>query len=299
MHQVVYLHHYNIQTFIVAHNTEAKYQVSKMTKAPTQATYSGNSLVPITSKAPIQQTRFLHTHTKSKMNTGTTLTATKSTMAVGKQNLTNQKPVDVLRKILSSDASSSDNSSSPTQTGASASAPQTKSSTSQVKTLTFQKPSEDDITAYDLETVKAIRSNNLKQLRQLWSSGKSMDACNQFGESVLHMACRRGYGEIVDFLLREVKVRSDRCDDFGRNPFHDALWTPTPNFEVMDLMIDCADPALLLSEDVRGNTPFDYARSDHSERWITFLEKRRDILVDRINGGVGASVAATEMKIVG
>ena len=264
-----------------------------MTKAPTQTTYSSNGLVPITSKAPVQQTRFLHTHTKSKM----ALSATKSTMVVGNQKVTKQKPVDVLRKILSSDASSSDNSSSPTQTGAST--PQTKSSTSQGKTLTFQKPSEDDITAYDLETVKAIRSNNLEQLQQLWSSGKSMDACNQFGESVLHMACRRGYGDIVDFLLREVKVRTDRCDDFGRNPFHDALWTSTPNFEVMDLLIDYADPALLLSEDVRGNTPFAYARSDHAEQWITFLEKRRDVLIDRINGKVGTSFAETEMKVVG
>ena len=108
-----------------------------------------------------------------------------------------------------------------------------------------------------------------------------MDACNQFGESVLHMACRRGYSKIVDFLLREVQVRTDRCDDFGRNPFHDALWTPTPNFDVVDLLIDYADPTLMLSEDVRGNTPFAYARCDHNNQWISFLEKRREMLVDR------------------
>ena len=213
-----------------------------------------------------------------------------------KQKTDKEKPVNVLRQILSSDAGSSD-SSSAAQTGSSA--PQTKSSIPQLKTLTFQKPSEDDIAAYDLETVKAIRSNNLDQLRQLWCSGKSMNACNQFGESVLHMACRRGYSKIVEFLLREVKVRTDRCDDFGRNPFHDALWTSVPNFDVVDLLIEYANPALLLLEDVRGNTPFAYARRDHSEQWISFLEERRDKLIKRIKGDAGAVVVDEKIQVVG
>lgn len=268
-----------------------------MTNAPTLATYSGNTNVLITSKAPVQQARFLHSKPKSKMKGGTIQTVTKSSVASSKQKASKQKPVDVLREMIISDASSSD-SSSFIQTGASESQtkPQTKS---KLRTLTFQKPSEDDIAAYDLETVKAIRSNNSEQLRKLWSSGKSMDACNQFGESALHMACRRGYFKIVEFLLREVKVRSDRCDDFGRNPFHDALWTSTPNFDVVDLLIDYADPALLLSEDVRGFTPFAYARTDHNERWISFLEKRREKLVDRINSGVGDLVENKEINVVG
>jgi len=260
------------------------------------ATYSGSQLVPITMKAPAQQTRFLHTKAKNKMSAGTTSTATKSTVTSSKQKVDKQKPVAVLRQILSSDAGSSD-SSSANQTGTSA--PQTKGSIPQPKTLTFQKPSEDDIAAYDLETVKAIRSNNLDLLRQLWCSGKSMNACNQFGESALHMACRRGYAKIVEFLLREVKVRTDRCDDFGRNPFHDALWTSVPNFDVVDLLIEYADPELLLLEDVRGNTPFAYARSDHSQQWITFLEERKDKLRNRIKGNAGAVVADEKIKVVG
>lgn len=247
-------------------------------------------------KAPPQQTRFLHTKIKNKMSVGSTPTITNATVISSKQKVDKQKPVNVLRQILSPDAGSSDCSSA-AQTGTSA--PQTKASTPQLKTLTFQKPSEDDIAAYDLETVKAIRSNNLDQLRQLWSNGKSMNACNQFGESVLHMACRRGFANIVEFLLREVKVRSDRCDDFGRNPFHDALWTSVPNFDVVDLLIDYADPALLLLEDVRGNTPFAYARSNHSEQWVSFLEVRRDKLIKRIKGDTGAVFGDVKVEVVG
>lgn len=220
---------------------------------------------------------------------------TNSKEVTGKTQDMKRKPLDVLKTILSC----ADTASSSSCDDSSAAAQQTTTSTSTStslptpKALTFQKPSEEEISAYDLETVKAIRGNNLDLLRQLWRSGKSMDACNQFGESILHMACRRGYVKVVEFLLLEVKVRTDRCDDFGRNPFHDALWTPTPNFDVMNLLIDYANPSLLLTEDVRGNTPFAYARKDHSEQWISFLEKRGETLVDRIRGGGSAVVATT------
>jgi len=268
--------------------------------------YSGNNFVPITSKVPDQQARFVHTKVKSKINRGpismamktttAAMTSTVSTAAATKQLAPNKKPLDVLKTILSSpDTSTSDGS-------ATAAQQQTTTSLLTPKTLTFEKPSEEDINAYDLETVRAVRGNNLELLRQLWESGKSMDACNQFGESVLHMACRRGYSGIVDFLLQEVKVKTGRCDDFGRNPFHDALWTPTPNFDVMNLLIEHADPALLLSEDVRGNTPFAYARNDHSDQWISFLEKRKDKLVQRIRGeaaSTGENSLGKKVEVVG
>jgi len=224
------------------------------------------------------------------------MTSTVSTAAATKPLAPNKKPLDVLKTILSSpDTSTGDGS-------ATAAQQQTTTSLLTPKTLTFEKPSEEDINAYDLETVRAVRGNNLELLRQLWESGKSMDACNQFGESVLHMACRRGYSGIVEFLLQEVKVKTDRCDDFGRNPFHDALWTPTPNFDVMNLLIEHADPALLLSEDVRGNTPFAYARNDHSDQWISFLEKRKDKLVQRTRGeaaSTGENSLGKKVEVVG
>jgi hypothetical protein len=98
---------------------------------------------------------------------------------------------------------------------------------------------------------------------------------------------------MVSFLICDVKVRTDRCDDFGRNPFHDALWTSTPNLEVVDLLIDHADPALLLAEDVRGNTPFAYARKEHTSQWLDFLQQRKEKLQHRAATTAAAAAAAT------
>jgi Ankyrin repeats (3 copies) len=155
--------------------------------------------------------------------------------------------------------------------------------------VTFTKPSEGDIASYDLELVRAVRTKNLDHLRQLWVRGKSMDACNQFGESLLHMACRRGDLPIVNFLLFEANVRTDRCDDFGRNAFHDAMWTSKPNFAVVDALMGAAHPGLLLATDVRGNPPFAYARSEHNAKWVTFLEDRRGRLQQRCADATSAS----------
>ena len=146
----------------------------------------------------------------------------------------------------------------------------------------FKKPSQEDLAAYDLEAVKAIRERDLEQLRAFHKQGRSLNACNQFGESLLHMACRRGDRETVSFLIREAEVRVDIRDDFGRTPIHDACWTSNPNFEVMDILISAADPYLLLAEDVRGSTPFDYARREHYSQWIKFLESREESLLRRI-----------------
>jgi ankyrin repeat protein len=147
---------------------------------------------------------------------------------------------------------------------------------------TFQKPSEEAIADYDLDAVRAIRSRNLDKLRELHQAGKSLNACNQFGESLLHMACRRGDLDTVNYMIQEAGVQINIRDDFGRNPFHDACWTPLPNFDVVSALMEAADPSMLLAEDVRGSTPFDYARREHYEKWNEFLESKKEYLIRRV-----------------
>ena len=147
----------------------------------------------------------------------------------------------------------------------------------------YREPKEDDISSYDVELVKVIRSKNVDRLREMFLSGRSMNACNQFGESLVHMVCRRGDLDILKFMIEEAKVSFSIKDDFGRNPFHDACWTPTPNTEMMDMLIASADTSLLVSQDVRGNTPFEYVRREHHREWNEYLEKRKEDILKGLN----------------
>jgi len=144
----------------------------------------------------------------------------------------------------------------------------------------FLQPSKKDMDAYDKESIAAIRAQDISLLRKMHKNGKSLQCCNTFGESLLHMACRRGFTEVVKFLIEEAGVSIRVRDDYGRTPLHDACWTSEPNFQLMDLLI-CEDPDLFLMSDKRGHTPFQYIRREHWEKWTIFLESRRKMLLPR------------------
>lgn len=138
----------------------------------------------------------------------------------------------------------------------------------------------DNFEAYDMESVQAIRAKDVGKLRELLEDGKCFDACNRNGETLLHLACRRGDVATVKFLIDEAQVQTDVCDDMGRTILHDICWRPTPDFELMDTVIRILSPDTLLAADRRGHTPFDYARREHWGKWMTFLHEKQ-ILIER------------------
>lgn len=147
----------------------------------------------------------------------------------------------------------------------------------------FQKPSQEAIDAYEMEVVQPVREGNVTRMKELLAAGKSFDACNKFGESLLHMACRRGDLATVKFLVFEANVNVRVVDDFGRTALHDAVWTPTPNLEIMGTLLQVVHPSMILAEDVRGHTPFQYARKEHHTQWAEFLEEKRNLLLEKIS----------------
>jgi ankyrin repeat protein len=135
------------------------------------------------------------------------------------------------------------------------------------------------VDAYDKPLLQAIRERDLERLKSMHREGKTLQACNRFGESVIHMACRNGLTDIVKFLVKEANVSLFVRDDYGRTPIHDACWTVNPNMELMDFLITEA-PEMFGLSDVRGHTPFSYARKNHWEIWIPFLmERKAELLV--------------------
>ena len=88
----------------------------------------------------------------------------------------------------------------------------------------FPPITEDCLNGYDIDIVSAVRNEDMSTLRALHSTGRTMLCSNRFGESLLHMACRRGFTSIVKFLVEEAGVAIRITDDCGRTQLYDALW---------------------------------------------------------------------------
>jgi ankyrin repeat protein len=84
----------------------------------------------------------------------------------------------------------------------------------------FHEHTPEQIAAYDNETCGAARSDDLDALRALHRSGKTLQCSNRFGESLIHIACRRGSLPVIAFLLDEAGVSIRVRDDCGRTPLH-------------------------------------------------------------------------------
>jgi ankyrin repeat protein len=139
---------------------------------------------------------------------------------------------------------------------------------------------QDRIDSYNSTTVCAIRSNDVATLRSLLDSNnvKCFDACNLNGETLLHLACRRGNLETVNFLIHEARVQVDVKDELGRTVLHDICWRAEPDTDIMACLIQVVSPQLLLVEDARGHSCFDYCRKEHWKEWIRFIDSFADQL---------------------
>eukprot|EP00562_Extubocellulus_spinifer_P013534 CAMPEP_0178546162 /NCGR_PEP_ID=MMETSP0697-20121206/4013_1 /TAXON_ID=265572 /ORGANISM="Extubocellulus spinifer, Strain CCMP396" /LENGTH=300 /DNA_ID=CAMNT_0020178747 /DNA_START=87 /DNA_END=989 /DNA_ORIENTATION=+ len=153
----------------------------------------------------------------------------------------------------------------------------------------FLEYTEEHYESYGADAIAAIRAQDIDALRKLHQSGRTLQSTNRFGESLLHMACRRGFTNVVRFLLTEAGVSLKVCDDMGRTAMHDACWTCEPNIELMDLLLSHC-PELLVMTDKRGSAPFEYIRGEHSITWMKFLSLRKDLIRNENNIALMKSV---------
>ena len=138
----------------------------------------------------------------------------------------------------------------------------------------FIRHTEEQIKAYDVQVIQAVRSQDIDQLRRMHKAGRQLQCANKFGESLVHMACRRGFVDVVRFLVDEAGVSVRVRDDYGRTALHDACWTSEPNEELVEYLIrQC--PELLLMSDKRGNAPFEYVRREHWGQWLKFVREMK------------------------
>jgi len=146
----------------------------------------------------------------------------------------------------------------------------------------FITPTSIQIQNYSNDVVSAVRSSNLSELQSIYNQyGKvALDTCNKFGESILHIACRRSTVSIVSYLLNIVQINPRIKDDYGRNPLHDACWRSVPEYGIVELLLE-KEYRLMYSKDVRGHLPFQYARKEHWNDWISWLDTKKKELILR------------------
>lgn len=145
----------------------------------------------------------------------------------------------------------------------------------------FTDPTEDDYSSYQEDVLKALRSRNIDKLRVLIKSGRSLQCCNRFGESLMHMACRRSFDDVVKFLITEAGVSVRVKDDLWRTPLHDAFWTAEPNKNLIKILLN-EEPSLLFISDKRGHTPLDYCRKIDWQMWNEFLSEICDGICQKL-----------------
>jgi hypothetical protein len=141
----------------------------------------------------------------------------------------------------------------------------------------FAKATEQQVEAYTTAVVSVCRNNDLAGLKELQAKGQQLNCFNRFGESLLHMACRRGFEDIVDFLLQQPDIDIRICDDNGRTVLHDACWNPSPQLKICKQIME-RDPTLFFISDNRGCSAFQYARPEHWDIWRKFLLDNRECL---------------------
>jgi hypothetical protein len=140
----------------------------------------------------------------------------------------------------------------------------------------FEEPTPAMIESHRTDVVAAVRRNDADTIRRMHRDGRLPgNACNKFGESILHIACHRGHISMVKYMLDDMNIQVQTLrDDYHRTALHDACWTTEPAFEVVDMLLDAA-PEHVLLKDARGFTPFDYVRKQDHGKWLRFLWERK------------------------
>jgi Ankyrin repeats (3 copies) len=152
----------------------------------------------------------------------------------------------------------------------------------------YSKPTDYQQASYHVNLVKLVRNHQVEEFRNIVSSGISPNPCNAYGESLLHMVCRRGDADLLRIML-DVGSCVQVADDYGRTPLHDACWAATPSFETVEL-IASRDITLFHMTDSRGAVPLSYVRREHWPEWIEFLESKKDTWWPPIRGADQPSV---------
>jgi hypothetical protein len=137
-------------------------------------------------------------------------------------------------------------------------------------------PTQLQLVSYDVHILKMIiRDKDEHKVREMLTCGISPNACNKYGESLLHKVCKSGQDKLLQVFLdcgADIQV----SDGAGRTPMHDACWGTRPSFKTFELLLQ-QDPYLIHMMDGSGALPLSYVRKEQYGAWNAFLVSILDI----------------------
>ncbi|KAL7558960.1 hypothetical protein ACA910_006303 [Epithemia clementina (nom. ined.)] len=147
-------------------------------------------------------------------------------------------------------------------------------------------PTELQLASYGPKILQLVKNNNVQGLHEVLTvAGLSPNPCNTFGESLVHMACRRGRAKLLRTMV-QAGAALQICDDYGRTPLHDACWAAQPALDVVELLVIQCDRCMWFLKDCRGALPLSYVHKDHLQQWKTWLDDNMDRMFPPRNGAV-------------
>jgi hypothetical protein len=138
-------------------------------------------------------------------------------------------------------------------------------------------PTKLQLASFDGQIIKMIlrRYQDEEALRATLASGISPNACNQYGESLIHKVCRRGDCGLLDIFV-ECGADFQISDDAGRTPMHDACWGAKPSFGVIEILMK-HDIRMFHLKDKGGYLPLSYVREGSRKNYINFFDSVKDV----------------------
>jgi ankyrin repeat protein len=131
-------------------------------------------------------------------------------------------------------------------------------------------PTELQLVSYDVHIHKmVIRNKDAHKVREMLSCGISPNACNKYGESLLHKVCKSGQDKLLQVFL-DCEADIQVSDGAGRTPMHDACHGSKPSFKTFELLLK-ADPYLIHMMDCTGTLPLSYVPKEQYGAWNTYL----------------------------
>jgi hypothetical protein len=137
-------------------------------------------------------------------------------------------------------------------------------------------PTKLQLASYDVHILKMIiRDKDEHRVREILTCGISPNACNKYGESLLHKVCKSGQDKLIRVFLNcgaDIQV----SDGAGRTPIHDVCYGSKPSFKTFELLLK-QDPNLIRMMDGSGVLPLAYVRKEQYGAWNTFLASILDV----------------------